>query len=160
MSEDGNGWSHQVATVTPGIPGDSDSAFIDKQGRALGVLSTLEVAPVPASNGVGDLSKELQYLAAHTSFNVTLATGTEPFRGPLLPASRRRSRSRHAAAAPNASRRRGRRRPRAAAARRGCRRRSRVVCWLLPHRRLLLHRRVDLLHLSRLPLLRIDTPWG
>ena len=86
VSEDGNGWSHQVATVTPGIPGDSGSAFIDKQGRALGVLSTVEVAPVPASNGVGDLSKELQYLAAHTSFDVTLATGTEPFRGPLLPA--------------------------------------------------------------------------
>ena len=58
---------------------------MDKQGRALGILSTLALAPVPASNGVGDLTKELQYLAAHTSFNVTLATGTETFRGPLLP---------------------------------------------------------------------------
>ena len=72
--------------MTLGITGDSGSAFIDKQGRALGVLSTIEVAPLPASNGVGDLSKELQYLPAHTSFNATLATGTEPFRGPLLPA--------------------------------------------------------------------------
>ena len=85
VTEDGGGWSHQVATVTPGIPGDSGSAFMDKQGRALGILSTLALAPVPASNGVGDLTKELQYLAAHTSFNVTLATGTETFRGPLLP---------------------------------------------------------------------------
>ena len=85
VSEDGGGWSHQVATVTPGIPGDSGSAFMDKQGRALGILSTLALAPIPASNGVGDITKELQYLAAHTSFSVTLANGTEPFRGPLLP---------------------------------------------------------------------------
>jgi hypothetical protein len=86
VSEAGNGWSHQVATVTPGVPGDSGSAFMDKQGRALGVLSTLELAPVPASNGVGDITKELQYLAGHTAFAVTLANGTERFRGPLLPA--------------------------------------------------------------------------
>ena len=58
---------------------------MDKRGRALGILSTLALAPVPASNGVGDPTKQLHYLAAHTSFNVTLATGTEPFRGPLLP---------------------------------------------------------------------------
>jgi hypothetical protein len=86
VSEDGNGWSHEVATVTPGIPGDSGSAFMDKQGRALGILSTLALAPIPASNGVGDLTKELHYLAAHTSFAVTLAKGTVAFRGPLLPA--------------------------------------------------------------------------
>jgi hypothetical protein len=85
LQEAGNGWSHQVGTVTPGIPGDSGSAFLDKQGRALGVLSTLALAPIPASNGVGDITKELQYLAAHTSFGVTLAPGTEKFRGPLLP---------------------------------------------------------------------------
>jgi hypothetical protein len=86
VAQDGNGWSHQVATVTPGIPGDSGSAFIDRQGRAFGVLSTLALAPIPASNGVGSLTRELQYLGAHTSFAVTLANGTEAFRGPLLPA--------------------------------------------------------------------------
>jgi hypothetical protein len=85
LAQDGNGWSHQVGTITPGIPGDSGSAFIDKQGRAFGVLSTLALAPIPASNGVGDLKRELQYLASHTSLSVTLANGTEPFRGPLLP---------------------------------------------------------------------------
>jgi hypothetical protein len=82
---DGNGWSHNVLTVSPGIPGDSGSAFIDKAGKAFGVLSTLQLAPAAGSNGVGDLSRELAYLAAHGSPSVTLANGTEAFRGPLLP---------------------------------------------------------------------------
>jgi hypothetical protein len=86
LGDDGNGWSHTVYTVTPGIPGDSGSAFLNRTGEALGVLSTVAIAPLAGSNGVGDLSHELAYLAAHTSFAVTLATGTEPFRGPLLPA--------------------------------------------------------------------------
>ena len=85
LSQDSGGWNHQVYTATPGIPGDSGSAFIDAQGRAFGVLSTVELAPEAGSNGVGDVSRELDYLHAHTSFTgVTLATGTEPFTGPLL----------------------------------------------------------------------------
>jgi hypothetical protein len=32
----------------------------------------------------GDLSHELDYVPGHTSFAMTLATATEPFRGPLL----------------------------------------------------------------------------
>jgi hypothetical protein len=51
LAQNGKGWSHQVGTITPGIPGDSGSAFIDKRGRAFGVLSTLALAPIPASNG-------------------------------------------------------------------------------------------------------------
>ena len=43
------------------------------------MLSTVELAPLPGSNGVGDISRELAYLNSHTSMNVTLATGTEPF---------------------------------------------------------------------------------
>ena len=85
IQTEGNGWSHNVATVSPGIPGDSGSGFMDKTGKAFGVLSTLQIAPLAGSNGVGDLSKELAYLGAHTSFAVTLANGTEAFRGPLLP---------------------------------------------------------------------------
>jgi hypothetical protein len=81
----GNGWSHNVFTVTPGIPGDSGSAFIDRQGRAFGVLSTLQIAPAAGSNGVGDLSREIAYMESHGGPDVTLANGTEPFRGPLLP---------------------------------------------------------------------------
>jgi hypothetical protein len=85
IQTEGNGWSHNVATVSPGIPGDSGSGFMDKTGKAFGILSTLQLAPLAGSNGVGDLSKELAYLGAHTSFGVTLANGTEAFRGPLLP---------------------------------------------------------------------------
>src|SRR5947209_1034224 len=47
------GWSQDVYTVTPGIPGDSGSGFMDAQGDALGVLSTVQLAPVAGSNGVG-----------------------------------------------------------------------------------------------------------
>jgi hypothetical protein len=84
LGQSGGGWTHSVFTVTPGIPGDSGSAFVDKQGRAFGVLSTLAIAPLAGSNGVGDLSRELAYARSHGA-NVTLATGTEAFRGPLLP---------------------------------------------------------------------------
>ena len=85
IGDDGNGWSHNVYTVTPGIPGDSGSAFLDASGKALGVLSTVQLAPLAGSNGVGDVAKELAYLNSTGGFSVTLATGTEAFRGPLLP---------------------------------------------------------------------------
>jgi hypothetical protein len=85
LTQDAGGWNHEVYTATPGIPGDSGSAFIDAQGRAFGILSTVQLAPHPAANGVGDVSRELDYLGSHTSFTgITLATGTTAFRGPLL----------------------------------------------------------------------------
>ncbi len=79
-----NGWTHPVYTVTPGIPGDSGSAFLDKQGRALGTLSTLALAPLVLSNGVGDFSREYNYMRANFNRAITLALGTVPFRGPLV----------------------------------------------------------------------------
>lgn len=86
LGDSGNGWSHDVLTVTPGIPGDSGSAFLDAHGNALGILSTLQLAPLAGSNGVGDLNLELQYLHTHTSFTaVQLALGTQPFNGNQLP---------------------------------------------------------------------------
>jgi hypothetical protein len=85
IGDDGNGWSHNVYTVTPGIPGDSGSAFLDASGKALGVLSTVQLAPLAGSNGVGDVAKELAYLNSTGGFSVTLANGTEAFTGPLLP---------------------------------------------------------------------------
>ena len=42
----GNGWSRTVYTVTPGIPGDSGSGFLDAQGKAIGTLSTVAIAPL------------------------------------------------------------------------------------------------------------------
>ena len=82
----GEGWSHQVYTATPGIPGDSGSAFIDEGGRAFGVLSTVAIAPLAGSNGVSDLAHGLDYMRTNTSFSgVELANGTEPFEGGKLP---------------------------------------------------------------------------
>ncbi len=83
----GNGWSRDVYTATPGIPGDSGSGFLDGSGRAIGVLSTVQLAPLAGSNGVGDLRHELDYLHAHSSFGaVGLVNGTEPFNGDLVSA--------------------------------------------------------------------------
>jgi hypothetical protein len=80
----GGGWTHQVYTLTPGIPGDSGSAFIDNQGRAFGVLSTVAVAPFPASNGVSDLNKMLQYARTHGAAGVNVVNGGAFSSGRLL----------------------------------------------------------------------------
>ena len=85
LGQTGGGWTHPVYTVSPGIPGDSGSAFIDRDGSAFGVLSTLQIAPTAGSNGVSDVSRVIAYMESHGGPDVTLANGTEPFTGPLLP---------------------------------------------------------------------------
>ncbi len=88
-STEGNGWTHVVNTVTPGIPGDSGSAFLDSEGRALGVLSTLGIGlPGGVVNNVSDLNKALDYLHTHGTGPVAgaqLVLGTEAFNGSQLP---------------------------------------------------------------------------
>src|SRR6266508_5826526 len=79
LGDDGNGWSHNVYTATPGIPGDSGSAFLNSAGAALGVLSTVQIAPLAGSNGVGDVSREFNYMSSHSSLGAQLANGTQPF---------------------------------------------------------------------------------
>jgi hypothetical protein len=84
LGTEGNGWSHPVYTVTPGVPGDSGSAFLDADGNALGTLSTLAIAPLAGSNGVGDLAHELAYAQANGGISgLRLVPGTEPF-SPIL----------------------------------------------------------------------------
>jgi len=80
----GGGWSRTVYTVTPGVPGDSGSGFLNATGQAIGVLSTLAVLPVPLSNGVGDLARELAYADSHGVPGVQLVPGTQPFKANLL----------------------------------------------------------------------------
>ncbi|MFN2612282.1 MAG: serine protease [Solirubrobacterales bacterium] len=80
---EGGGWSHTVYTVTPGIPGDSGSGFLNATGQAAGVLSTLQVLPMAGSNGVGDLSREIAYMNRSLP-GVSLVPGTEPFNGDLV----------------------------------------------------------------------------
>jgi hypothetical protein len=75
----GDGWTHPVYTVSPGIPGDSGSAFLDSEGNALGTLSTLAIAPLAGSNGVSDLAHELAYAQQYGGFSgLALVPGTEP----------------------------------------------------------------------------------
>jgi hypothetical protein len=73
-------WTHYVTTASPGIPGDSGSPFLDADGRALGLLSTISL---DGSTGVTDLAQALRYMKATTDLDaVTLASGTEPFLPP------------------------------------------------------------------------------
>jgi hypothetical protein len=65
LGSDANGWTHTVFTVTPGIPGDSGSAVLDADGKALGILVTVAIAPLAGSNGVSDLDKVLAYANAN-----------------------------------------------------------------------------------------------
>lgn len=91
VATEGNGWSRTVYTVTPGVPGDSGSGFLNSSGQAFGVLSTLQILPTAGSNGVGDLSNELDYARANSSLSsVQLAPGTEPFDADIAAAILRR----------------------------------------------------------------------
>lgn len=86
IQNEGGGWSHIVSTLTPGIPGDSGSGFMNESGQAIGILSTLQIAPLAGTNGVGDLSRELAYAQAHGFPNLQLVPGTQPFNPNLLEA--------------------------------------------------------------------------
>jgi hypothetical protein len=80
VAESGGGLGHEVYTLTPGVPGDSGSAFLDDSGDAVGVLSTLNLAPLPVSNGVIDLASALEYANANGDVgDVELVRGTESF---------------------------------------------------------------------------------
>jgi hypothetical protein len=65
--------------------GDSGSGFMNTDGDALGVLSTVEFAPLPAANGVGTLAKELSYANQATGLGLKVAAGTTPFNPVPIP---------------------------------------------------------------------------
>lgn len=80
ISRMGGGWSYKVKTVPEGVPGDSGSPFLNPNGAALGVLSTLEVLPCASCNGVGDIGHELAYARNHGFSGLRVVDGTRPFR--------------------------------------------------------------------------------
>jgi len=85
QGDDGNGWTHVVTTVTPGIPGDSGSAFLDAHGNALGDLSTLGIGvPGGVVNNVSDVNHELAYMHSHGGPNASVVLGSA-FNGTQLP---------------------------------------------------------------------------
>jgi hypothetical protein len=80
-----NGWTTQIYTVTPGLPGDSGSAVLGSDGQALGVLVTLALAPFAGSNGVTSINRALDYANQHGGIGtIQLVDGTESFSGNLL----------------------------------------------------------------------------
>ena len=79
LGTNGGGWNHPVYTVTPGVPCDSGSAFLSEGGQALGVLSTLALAPLAGSNGVSDLAKVLDYANSKDGLGVRLVDGSTEF---------------------------------------------------------------------------------
>jgi hypothetical protein len=84
LSQTPEGWSYTVYTLTPGIPGDSGSGYLNSQGQAFGVLSTIALAPLAGSNGVSDLGKAVDFARTHGVPGLALRTGTKPFRARLL----------------------------------------------------------------------------
>ena len=78
---DPSGWTYEVYTATPGIPGDSGSAVLNESGAGLGILVTVQVAPLAGANGVTDLGKAVAYARTHGLANLALVNGTEPFDG-------------------------------------------------------------------------------
>jgi hypothetical protein len=86
QGDDGGGWTHIVTTVTPGIPGDSGSAFLDANGNALGDLSTLSVGvPGGVQNNVSDLSHELNWMHSHGGPGANLVLGNAAFNNTPVP---------------------------------------------------------------------------
>jgi hypothetical protein len=82
LGDSGAGREHSVATVSPGVPGDSGSGFMDASGNAFGVLSTLNLDPAPGTNGVADLAKALDYANQYGDLgDIQLERGTQPFSG-------------------------------------------------------------------------------
>jgi hypothetical protein len=80
LGTSGGGLAHRVETRPPGRPGDSGSGYVDGDGRAFGVLSTL-FTDGSATNGVTDLAHALAYANAYGGIGrVTLVPGREPFR--------------------------------------------------------------------------------
>ena len=74
------GWGWEVYTATPGVPGDSGSGFLDAHGRALGTLSTVQLAPHPGANGLGDLEHELGFAQNYSGIGgLHLVRGTKEF---------------------------------------------------------------------------------
>lgn len=86
LGDDVNGtrWSHPLYNLTPGIPGDSGSGFLNADGKAVGTLSTLGLLPLAGSNNIGDMDLELKYAQANSGISgLRLVEGTEPF-SPIL----------------------------------------------------------------------------
>ena len=84
-----SGWSHDVYTLTPASPATPGAGSWTPTEERSAILSTVQLAPLAGSNGVGDLAKEIAYMHANDSAfsGVNLVPGTEPFSGDVVRAA-------------------------------------------------------------------------
>ncbi|RZT88844.1 hypothetical protein EV383_5797 [Pseudonocardia sediminis] len=76
----GGGWGHTVYTVARGVPGESGAPLLDEAGRAVGLLSSLNVGGERESIEYTDLARALDYARRNGGLpDLALAAGTEPF---------------------------------------------------------------------------------
>lgn len=68
-------WSMTVRTSPAGVPGDSGSGYLNAAGRAIGVLSTINILPDTGSNGVGSLPREVAFARGHGLPRLSLVKG-------------------------------------------------------------------------------------
>lgn len=66
LAAEPGGWRYATYFATPGVFGDAGAGVLDAQGRALGVINSLSVAPFPGSNGVVDQARMLAYAQKHS----------------------------------------------------------------------------------------------
>jgi hypothetical protein len=79
LGVDDGGLAHRVETSPPGRLGDSGSGYMDADGEAFGVLSTL-ILDERSTNGVTDLAQALSYANRFGGIGrVALVRGNEPF---------------------------------------------------------------------------------
>ena len=65
--------------MTPGVP-ETGSAFLSAGGKAVGTLSTLGPAPLPASNNIATPGREPAFAQRNSGIaGLQLVNGTEPF---------------------------------------------------------------------------------
>jgi hypothetical protein len=67
-------WTTTTYTASPGVPGDSGSGVLTGDGRAFGVLVTIGLYPLVASNGVTSLDLAMDYAREKAGVEVQLAT--------------------------------------------------------------------------------------
>lgn len=78
------GWSYTVYLGTPGIPGDSGGHIMTDDGRALGIASTLALAPFALSNNYTNISKAVEYAEGYLDHDLEIVTWDD-FNPTLLP---------------------------------------------------------------------------
>jgi hypothetical protein len=79
LGMEGGGLAHRVETSPAGRPGDSGSGYLNADGEAFGVLSTLFLDGT-RTNGVTDLAQALSYANRYGGIGrISLVRGDEPF---------------------------------------------------------------------------------